>query len=92
MNEKFFRSSSQRKEDFSIFAAVMTFEIQNAINEAIRQYALTDLLLSEFAEFSKFAELSVSVSEFFTFENSKWNASEVEFFNSLYDEKSINID
>ena len=87
VNEKFFRSVSQRKEESSI--SIMTSEIQNAINETIRQYVAANPSISEFAEFSEFAELSVSAV---SFENSKWNAFEVEFFDSLYDEKSINIE
>ena len=67
----------------------MTSEIENAINEIIRQYVAANPSISKFAEFSKSAELSVSAV---SFENFKWNASEVEFFDSLYDEKSINID
>ena len=87
VNEKFFKFISQRKKDSS--TSIMTSEIQNAINEIIRQYVAANPSISEFAEFSKSAELSVSAV---SFENSKWNASEVEFFDSLYDEKSINIE
>ena len=87
VNEKFFKFISQRKKKFS--TSIMTSEIQNAINETIRQYVAANPSISEFAEFSESAELFVSAV---FFENFKWNASEVEFFDSLYDEKSINID
>ena len=84
VNEKFFRFSSQRRKEFSI--SIMTSEIQNAINETIRQYVTANPSISEFAKFSESAELSVSAV---SFENFRWNVSEVEFFDSLYDEKSI---
>ena len=87
VNEKFFRFISQRKKEFS--TSIMTSEIQNAINEIIRQYVTANPSISEFAELSRPAELFISAV---SFENSKWNASEVEFFDSLHDEKSINID
>ena len=87
VNEEFFKFISQRKKEFS--TSIMTSKIQNAINETIRQYVAANPSISKFAKFSESAELSVSAV---SFENFKWNASEVEFFDSLYDEKSINID
>ena len=62
VNEKFFKSISQRKEEFSI--SIMTSEIQNAINEAIRQYVTANPSISKLAEFSKLAELSISAVSF----------------------------
>ena len=87
VNEKIFKFISQRKKEFS--TSIMTSEIQNAINETIRQYVAANSSISEFAKFSESTELSVFAV---SFENFRWNASEVEFFDSLYDEKSINID
>ena len=87
VNEKFFKFISQRKE--KSLTSIMTSEIQNAINETIRQYVTANLSISEFAEFSESAELSVSAV---SSNNSRWNAAKVDFFGSLYDEKSISIE
>ena len=87
VNKKFFKSISQRKKESS--TSVMTFEIQNAINEAIRQYALTNPPLPGSAGSPGPAGSSVPASEPFTSGNPRWNASEVGFFDSLYDGKSI---
>lgn len=66
----------------------MILEIQNVIKKVIKQYATTNSFVSNFAKSSKFA------AKFFLFSNSTFrlNASEIEFFNLIYNEKSINID
>ena len=84
VNEKFFKFISQRRKEFS--TSIMTSEIQNAINEIIRQYVAVNSSISKLAEFSKSAELFVSA---IFFENLKWIVSEIEFFDSMYDDKFI---
>lgn len=64
----------------------MTSKTQNTINEIIRKYVLTNLSVLKFAEFSKFA------AEFYTFTNTEWNAFDLDFFDSHYDDKLINIE
>ena len=86
VNEKFFKFNSQRREEFSVSTSIMTSKIQNAINEIIRQYVTANSSISKFAEFSKSAELSISAV---SFENFRWNASEIDFFDSMYDDKFI---
>lgn len=87
VNEKFLRfefSDVHTAKITAIFTTTMTSKIQNTINEIIRQYALTNSFVSKSHKFSEFFELIT--------ENSRWNAFEIEFFDSMYNKKSINID
>ena len=66
----------------------MTSEIQNVINEVIRQYALTNSSVLGLAESSKSFDTQLKL---FTESGSlyRWNLLEIDFFDSMYNDKSV---
>ena len=90
VDEEFFRPSSQRRDESSASAfnttTTMTPEIQNAINEAIRQYALANPPVPGPPGPPGPSDTQLALP---TGSSHRWNASEVGFFDPMYDGKSV---
>ena len=94
VNEEFFKSVFQKRKKSINFNTIMTFEIQNVINEIIKQYVSMNSSIFDFSDSSNSSDNFESLKQFVnsflkaTFHIFKWNWCEIDFFNSMFDEKS----